>query len=344
MLKAGILPGGQNSAPLQAVWDSVLLTLNEPQKNATLEPREPIPVTILAGFLGSGKTTLLCHLLENTSLSIVAIVNDLAAINVDAAKVRRTNTETIEFENGCACCVLGSDLGRALAELCDRETPPDAVVIEASGVSDPMGIAQTVSGIEGVVLDGIVALVDGQHWARQAADPQTSALFLRQLEAAHLIVVTKCASTTQDYREISDLVPGRALLESAQIYRGDPTELLIGAALRGARLPVEATQHDLSSFTSQVISWRHEIEVEPFINWLEEVPIGVYRIKGALTLQENGASKPVEIQAVSRRWRISPLRQGEQESYVVVIGATEDPSFLQHVSRLQEMVDPERDQ
>ena len=137
------------SAPppsLQAVWDRVLSTLGEPAPdNAGAPGQSQTPVTVFSGFLGSGKTTLLCRLLEETALNVVAIVNDLAAVNVDARRIRKTSTETIEFDNGCACCVLGSDLAQTLVEVNERPRQPDTIVIEASGVSDPTGIAQTVA-------------------------------------------------------------------------------------------------------------------------------------------------------------------------------------------------------
>ena len=95
----------------------------------------------IRGDLGAGKTTLLCRLLEQTSLRITAIVNDVAAINVDAALIRSRNAETIEFQNGCACCSLQTDLRDTLQEIGSRGRRPQAVLIEASGIADPMGAA-----------------------------------------------------------------------------------------------------------------------------------------------------------------------------------------------------------
>ena len=99
----------------------------------------PIPVILLCGFLGAGKTTLVCKLLEQVNDEILVIVNDIASINIDGAMVRRQDAETIELENGCACCVLGADLSDRLSEIRSRPSLPAAIVIETSGLSDPYG-------------------------------------------------------------------------------------------------------------------------------------------------------------------------------------------------------------
>lgn len=327
--------GSSQTVPLQTIWDSVLLTLDAPQPKSTVEPNQPIPVTVFAGFLGAGKTTLLCHLLESTSLSIVAIVNDLAAVNLDSEKVRSTSAETIELENGCACCVLGGDLNQALASIGQRDRRPDAVVIEASGVSDPTGIAQTVGGVDGVVLDGIVTLVDGRFWSTQAANPRTAVLFDRQLAAAHLVAVSQCELSDESYRELGDRVPGRALIRFEQLYQNNPAELLLGVVYRSARLPIAAAEHDTGHYTSSVISFQHSLDAEALVVWLEQLPVGVYRVKGSLLVCDNGVLKHVEVQAVGRRWRLSDLNESEQSATLVVIGASDDASVREHIARLQ---------
>jgi len=133
-------------------WNSLLYTLGGPPvstSNSTNTGAErdanQIPVTILSGFLGAGKTTLLCNLLADTGTNVLAIDYDLAGVNFDAALVRSSNAETLHLENGCACCVLGNDLDLMLKEIGCREEKPEAIIIEASGVSDPMGIAQTLA-------------------------------------------------------------------------------------------------------------------------------------------------------------------------------------------------------
>ena len=104
--------------------------------------REPIPVTVLVGFLGSGKTTLLNHILANADRRYAVIVNDFAEPGIDAKLVRYRTEELVELSNGCICCTLRGDLLeelRALSELPQM----DYILVESTGLGEPLPIAQT---------------------------------------------------------------------------------------------------------------------------------------------------------------------------------------------------------
>jgi len=165
-----------------------------------------LPVTVLSGFLGAGKTTLMNHLLANKEgLRVAVIVNDMSEINVDG-KLIRTEETLVELSNGCICCTLRDDLLKEVARLA-REDRFDYLLIESSGISEPLPVAQTFSfddetgtSLKNLAqLDTLVTVVDATRFIPEVEKGKTEAengkplgaLFLDQVEWANVIVLSK---------------------------------------------------------------------------------------------------------------------------------------------------------
>jgi G3E family GTPase len=151
-----------------------------------------IPTTIVTGFLGSGKTTLVNHILANESgRRIAVIVNEFGAVGIDGELVVGADEEILELANGCICCTVRADLGRAAAALLASGRPIDLLLIETTGLADPAPIIQSFildetlrSGLE---LDAIVTVVDAQHVVDQLNNEQAR----EQIAFADILLINK---------------------------------------------------------------------------------------------------------------------------------------------------------
>lgn len=151
-----------------------------------------IPATVLAGYLGSGKTTAINHLLKHAGgRRLAVLVNDFGAINIDIDLIQNADDKTISLTNGCVCCSIADDLGAALDTQRRRADPPDHIVIEASGVSEPTRIAHHVAGWPGITLNGVWSMADVETVQSRARDKFVGGLVSRQLTAADLVFINK---------------------------------------------------------------------------------------------------------------------------------------------------------
>lgn len=150
-----------------------------------------VPITFVGGYLGAGKTTAINELLAHTDRPIAVIVNDVGAVNIDAALIRRRHGDTIELTDGCVCCSSVDGLGAAFDRIRSRPEPPDHVVVELSGVGEP---AQVVpwGRSAGFVLDGVVVVAAADQLGGTAGLPRwIDERIDVQLTAADLLVLTK---------------------------------------------------------------------------------------------------------------------------------------------------------
>ena len=185
----------------------------------------PLPVTVLSGFLGAGKTALLNHILANREGRRVAvIVNDMSEINIDAALIAgqghldRTQEKLVELTNGCICCTLREDLVEAVGALA-RQQRFDQLVIESTGISEPMPVAATFDwefedGFrlgQLARLDTLVTVVD-------------TSTFLRELANGDALADREMAAAEGDGRSVADLLVDQ--VEFADVIVVNKTDLV----------------------------------------------------------------------------------------------------------------------
>ena len=128
---------------IDAAWSTALSTIRSAHevKNEGRSTSPRVDVALLTGFLGSGKTTVMRYLLENADgLRIAVIVNDVGDLEVDAHLVKGMTRQQISLSNGCVCCALSDDFSEQLREL--SADSYDVVLVEASGVADPVNIVK----------------------------------------------------------------------------------------------------------------------------------------------------------------------------------------------------------
>ncbi|MFM0626535.1 CobW family GTP-binding protein [Paraburkholderia xenovorans] len=285
-----------------------------------------IPLVVIGGYLGAGKTTLLNHILSNAgSRRITVLVNDFGSINIDASLIRQRTDDVINLENGCVCCSIGGRLVEALLAVSSRSDTPDLLIIEASGVSDPVRIAQIGLLDRAFRLDGIVVLVDAERVEETLADPYVGDIAQRQIAGATAIVLNKMDLLSEPSREaviarVEALANSRVIVQAT--HAAVPLGLIFDRHVLPTRntgaLPLSAppTPRDLCSFlfTTDACLSRKKLKEA-----LRSFSAKLLRAKGFVRLESDGALH--ELHVVGNRVVFSASSaRACAESQIVLIG------------------------
>ena len=164
-----------------------------PRASEILKEQAQIPVTIVTGFLGSGKTTLLNHILQNQKgIRTAVLVNEFGEIGIDNDLIVTTSEDMVELNNGCICCSINGELLEAVENIIEKKKEIDYIIVETTGLADPLPIAMTFIGSElkeRTRLDSIITVVDAENFNNTFLE---SEVCKSQLINGDILVINKC--------------------------------------------------------------------------------------------------------------------------------------------------------
>ncbi len=325
-----------------------IIEKNKKQKKEPRQKREKkLPVTIITGYLGSGKTTLVNHILTNNKKKKIAvIVNEFGEVGIDNELIVKTKEDIIELSNGCICCQVRGDIINMILKIIKTHKNLDALIIETSGLANPMPVAQTffLKELQQLTdLDAIITVVDADHFEQNLKRSNGE----DQIKAADIILLNKKDTVSEKKREhikkeITKLAPKARIHETTQSKI--PLQLILNIG-----------QFDLRRFVDKKGNWKEEnhahdefgnhidedgiisfmfktekpLDITKFQLFAQQLPDNIFRSKGIVWFK--GLENKAVYQQVGRRIDVKTAEEWDKkkQTSIVFIGQEFDCQKLE---------------